>query len=337
MDIECLSCGCMNNGEAGTAIFFHVLTAFPSMSHTFLFAALSAMGMPPHIQRAIRYLYTGAHHFWRHKGSVYYAFRAATGVRQGCPLSALLFAITTNCILKFLLEQLGDEGSLRAYADDIAAAAKHIWSIAPSLATAFHTIAQGSNLKRNIPKCVVVPLWRSGVVEVAARLSTIVPHWRQMDIAQVARYLGVWIGPFTNDASWDHAIERCTTRSKAAGVLGAGSFCSVLALKLYASSVLHYIAQFCPPSMKHVRKYREAVVTAAGNPRHWIPYEIATSLQQLQLAPSSIPNLQVMAQAAIMSRVVNGQVNLDDCTAVMANNEAQRIWLGDRVRGWMGA
>ena len=41
-------------------------------------------------------------------------------VRQGCPLSATVYVIVTDCIIRFILSRIPRASCLRAYADDIA-------------------------------------------------------------------------------------------------------------------------------------------------------------------------------------------------------------------------
>ena len=53
-------------------------------------------------------------------GQDFPGFRLESGVRQGCPLSPLLFAVCVDILLRMIAQRLGD-ATVRAFADDIAA------------------------------------------------------------------------------------------------------------------------------------------------------------------------------------------------------------------------
>eukprot|EP00973_Karenia_brevis_P036622 5047451-Karenia_brevis.AAC.1 len=68
---------------------------------------------------AIRSLYDNNIHFINCNGGLRFAFVAAAGVRQGCPLSSTIFILVTDCILTALAQTLDPGDILRGYADDI--------------------------------------------------------------------------------------------------------------------------------------------------------------------------------------------------------------------------
>ena len=102
--------------------------AFPSVSHKYLFKILIAAGLPPKAIRLIRAIYSDCTHSIRIDGKMFNGPMLRGGVRQGCPLSAILFALAIDPLLR-LLEKLTPLGDiLRAYADDLAAVF-HDWTI----------------------------------------------------------------------------------------------------------------------------------------------------------------------------------------------------------------
>lgn len=82
--------------------------AFPSLAREFIFKALAAAHVPENIIRAIRELYKDNDHVFRFGNIMQYSFTALSGVRQGCPLSATIFAIATDSIIRYIKAHLTD-------------------------------------------------------------------------------------------------------------------------------------------------------------------------------------------------------------------------------------
>ena len=78
-----------------------------------------------------------------------------SGVRQGCPLSGLLFAICVDVLLVRLERLFSENEMARAYADDMAVVIKDYVKSAPALATAVDEFSRISALKLNVKKTVV--------------------------------------------------------------------------------------------------------------------------------------------------------------------------------------
>ena len=68
----------------------------------------------------VRVMYDDNRCFIRVQGKDYEGFSMRGGVRQGCPLSPLLFVVCVDILLRRIVQQLGGP-MVRAFADDIAA------------------------------------------------------------------------------------------------------------------------------------------------------------------------------------------------------------------------
>jgi hypothetical protein len=88
---------------------------------------------------------------------VYPGFTMTSGVRQGCPLSPLLYALAADALLEKISKSV-DDVWVRAYADDTAIIVTDFWEQAPRLAEVFETFGNLSNLRLNFEKCVIIPL-----------------------------------------------------------------------------------------------------------------------------------------------------------------------------------
>ena len=81
-----------------------------------------------------------------------------SGVKQGCPLSALLFVIAVDHFLRALHTRIGPGGLVRAYADDVAVVCCSIWTYGPGISLRYFSFAEVSNLKLKPKNVVLIPL-----------------------------------------------------------------------------------------------------------------------------------------------------------------------------------
>ena len=104
--------------KQASMIFFAFKAAFPNIFHAFMWKVLDWIGLPAEYLRFIRALYQG--NVQRVRMHTYFSegFTARCGVRQGCPISPLIFATVVDILLRRLVRRY--EGIvLRAFADDI--------------------------------------------------------------------------------------------------------------------------------------------------------------------------------------------------------------------------
>ena len=83
----------MQKAKKGTVVFFDFKAAFPSVAQDFLIESLSLLGLPAHAISFLRALYDSNKCMIAYKGAIYDGFGMERGVRQGCPLSPLIYAV----------------------------------------------------------------------------------------------------------------------------------------------------------------------------------------------------------------------------------------------------
>ena len=127
-------------------------------------------------------------------GQVWDSFRLSAGIRQGCPLSPLLFATVLDPFLRTLQRRL-PRVVVRAYADDIAVVLPDLFSDLAGLRALYEELAAASHLALNLPKCVCLPLWEAPLQEVSDRVAASCPAWAGMEFSRVGKYLGFFVGP----------------------------------------------------------------------------------------------------------------------------------------------
>ena len=86
--------------ERGALILFDFKAAFPSESHVYLLEVLRHIGAPAECLNFVKALYDDNRCRVSCKGGSYEGFDIAAGIRQGCPLSPLLFAVTVDILLR---------------------------------------------------------------------------------------------------------------------------------------------------------------------------------------------------------------------------------------------
>ena len=87
---------------SGALLMFDFSAAFPSVAHDFLFKSLRALGLPEQAIRFIHALYDNNRCNIMAGGGEYPGCDMEGGVRQGCPLSPLLFAVCVDILLRML-------------------------------------------------------------------------------------------------------------------------------------------------------------------------------------------------------------------------------------------
>ena len=84
---------------AGACILLDFASAFPSISQDFLFEVLRHIGLPGNALNLLTFLYSNSLCEVKHGNTAAPGFLLEAGVRQGCPLSPLLYATVAEVLL----------------------------------------------------------------------------------------------------------------------------------------------------------------------------------------------------------------------------------------------
>ena len=139
------------------AVFYDFSAAFPSVCHEFLVRRLRAVGIPSSVANLVCCLYWGDGCRLSVGGACHMGFRVRAGIRQGCPLSPLLFAVVVDPLPRKLRRE-HDSAEFRAYADDIASVMTSLRRALPNLLQCFGRFADTSSVRLNMAKVVIIPL-----------------------------------------------------------------------------------------------------------------------------------------------------------------------------------
>ena len=139
--------------------FCDFAAAFPSIEHEFFHQFFRQLGWPSWLLNIINIVYMENRCQICMAGARYAGFSISRGIRQGCPLSPLLFAMATDIMLRRLQRRF-PSACLRAWADDLA-------MVLPDAAIHFRTLqnfflefGHAAGLHLNVSKTVVVPLFQ---------------------------------------------------------------------------------------------------------------------------------------------------------------------------------
>ena len=255
--------------DAGGGMFlFDFMAAFPSLAHGYLHEVLHALGLPPHILNFIRSLYDQHCCHIVAGGEMHRGFEIKAGIRQGCPLSPLLFALVGDIILR-RLQRLCPTATIRAFADDIALVSCDVHRDTSTLMAVFAEAAKVAGLSLNLPKCVLIPLWPVDYAFYRHDFARAFPSWAGMTIAGKGVYLGFVIGPEAGHDSWTKPLAKYIKAAQFWGGLGLGMQYSVVAYTTYVLPILSYVAQICAPSDEALAYENRAIRLLFRGPGHW--------------------------------------------------------------------
>ena len=258
--------------SSGAIVLLDFRAAFPSMDHDFIWDTLLAVGLPANFICAVKLLYRDNVHFLRLQGQLFEGPSVHSGVRQGCPLSGILFAICADVLLIRIRSKLqGVDEVVRAFADDTAAAVNDLFASLVTLADLFEEYANISGLELNIKKTVVIPLWPlSNVDDIKRRIGHLCPSWKNVGVDNKGRYLGFIIGPGANEHSWEAAMRKYKQRVTTWSKVKCGLFWTSIYYNLFVSSTLDFLSQLedIPEWVQSAET--EALRKLAPGPGNWI-------------------------------------------------------------------
>jgi hypothetical protein len=283
--------------DRGAAVLFDFKAAFPSISQEYIHRVLERLGMPEPCRQLIQSLYNDNKCVISCLGSMLPGFRLTAGVRQGCPLSPLLFAVAADILLRSLADSC-PTATIRAFADDTATASADFWNDAPKMQQLFEQFERISGLGLHFGKSVIIPLSPEPLQSFHARLRLVVPKWADMQVATKGTYLGFAVGPGKKDTTWEKPAAKFMARVKEWSNLKTGLQYDTLLYNTFSMSVLSYVSQLEHPPNWLLDRERQALRIAASGPGNWAVPDDLWRLKESFGLFKSFKSLRVMARSA---------------------------------------
>ena len=291
-DMMCAAMAC----DQSCAIFFDFRAAFPSVAHEFILGVLRARGWPSWMLNFMQRVYSRNYCFLSTGGMLGAGFTIESGVRQGCPLSPLIFSIISDVLLR-RLRRADPVMTIRAYADDLAVVLHSGLVILGTLQEVFEEYAAISGLHLHPSKSTFVPLSDIPHQDFRANVAAVAPLWAGFTISDHTTYLGFSLGPKRGEHSWDKPLIKMLDRAKLWRSIGGGQLATLQAYKMYILSVASFILQLEElPSNWEVFENRLISLLFPG-PRCWAPPAILHNLKELG-SQYELPNAHAVSFAA---------------------------------------
>ena len=288
---------CCMDGTDPAAVFFDFAAAFPSLSHEYLHAVLEHLGIPASFRHLVKALYEGNGCTIATAGGSFAGFSIRAGIRQGCPLSPLLFAVCGDLLVR-RLRSACPESLVRAYADDLAVVTRKWRAMLTAARPVFDDFAAASGLFLNLGKTVFIPLGDDNVDTFRRDLGVVCPGWGGALVQMQAEYLGFTLGPEAGDKGWTNAFAKARLRARLWSSLGLGLHLTAVAYETYISSVLGFLLQLevLPSSWPEL----EAAIfrNLVPSPGYWIMPKDLHILKDHLGMPKSFADMKEISLAA---------------------------------------
>uniref|UniRef100_A0AAQ6ILA1 Reverse transcriptase domain-containing protein n=1 Tax=Anabas testudineus TaxID=64144 RepID=A0AAQ6ILA1_ANATE len=248
--------------------------AFDRVEHPYLWKTLERFGLSPGLTAMIKVLYQDIESVLKVNGELSAPFKVQRGIRQGCSLSGMLYALSIEPLLcqvrssisGLVLPNCTAHPVLSAYADDVVVLVKSQTEIRTleDIVTAFGNV---SSAKVNWHKsaALAVGRWRGGLPTLPGGLT-----WQRGEF----KYLGVHLGNEESvNRNWAGVVEKVEGRlQKWRWLLPQMSYRgrALVINNLVASGLWHRLACVDPP-VDLLKRVQSIIVNFFWDHLHWVP------------------------------------------------------------------
>ena len=251
--------------------------AFDRVEHRYLWKVLHRFGLSSGFIAKTMVLYEGIESVLKINGGLCRPFDVGRGVRQGCSMSGMLYALAIEPMLhnvRVFIDGLFLPGfntgfNLSAYADDIIVMVKDQKDV-QVLGDIVEKFGRISAAKVNWEKseALAVGRWAAGLPKLPGGLS-----WRRGGL----KYLGVFLGDSTTEQrNWEGVLEKVEGRlEKWRWLLPHMSYRGRVLIinNLVASSLWHKLKCVEPPAAL-LESFQRAMLSFFWDNLHWVPQSV---------------------------------------------------------------
>ena len=248
----------LENNETYSILFHDFSKAYDSMSRDYLFTLLRQIDIPAHLITLIEALYEDviAHPILTDPHSITIAM--PNGLKQGCPLSPILFNLALDPLLTRLAEL--DTADRQGYCDDIGIGSSEWLITFPNALDMISEFNTATNMTSNMLKTFIITTETS-----PPPLSDILPvEWGLVRYTQAYKYLGVLIGPGVQvndifDKAWDKLEKRVARYMPLKGFYNTQN--RVIIANSFLQSIFSYLFRFYMMGEDYHRDVEKLVTT----------------------------------------------------------------------------
>ena len=297
VDIEMEAMRISLKSDKGAVVLFDFQAAFPSLSHEYMMSVLGHIGVPTGSLSFVKALYNRTKCVVSCKGGRHEGFVQTAGIRQGCPLSPLLFAVTVDLLLR-KLSATSVSSMIRAFADDTAMTFPDFFADGGAIMDVFRQFEEISGMALNLPKTVAIPLWLDPMRVCEREIAERLQGWTGVRVEDASMYLGFYIGPGKGTRSWDKPLQKYSQRVSLWSAQGTGLQYSALTYNIFAMSVLSFVSQLESPPEAAYQLEEQELKGAAKGPHRWVTPADLWHLSELYGQAQSFQSLRIMAWAS---------------------------------------
>lgn len=257
---------------------------------------LEAYGIPTFVIRAIQMLYKDAYHHVTFRGGIFLGFTLTRGVRQGCPLSGLIFAFCLDPLMRMFEASFKGQGIIRALFDDIGMVIYSFRAMHKRIYDIFALFKQVSGLGNSHRKTVIIPRWNQGN-PINQRCNQILLFLaRGAAIRDRGTYLGFMMGVMAHVSPWKHILDNYTASFKQIRQLCLGLCSSIRLYNMLSFTKLTFIAQCYKAETEVLSCEQRAVQLLHPGPRNSPSTALLSSIKSLG-AKLQVPLIAIQGRA----------------------------------------
>ena len=239
--------------------------AFDSLDHSFIHLCLEKVGFPVWLLNIVHLLLTDVFVIPVVSAHTAVLIPIRRGVKQGCPLSPLLFVLAYDPLLWYIHDATNDDHdpSTFAFADDLAITASTLLTIFLCMSL-IDTFARVSGLGVNEDKS---RLTSSRTYSQGERVLLSSSPWTEVKVTNRITYLGVIIGRgVTTDLVFEKTLTKLSHRARlyAPIIKALPLHHKIVAVNIFLLSLFSYLIQFYIPGSIVTDRYNSIVGPIVG-------------------------------------------------------------------------
>lgn len=276
--------------------------AFSSVSHDYIFKALTHFGLPSNFVQGLAQLFKNITHELALNGRLYKHADVSSGIKQGDPCSPIIFVIILEPLLE-ALQDINKDLMIKAYCDDIGMVTQNFKHDFPFIAQCLKVHGKISGAKINLGKTLIIAQhgWDPGGMERIKNSSWAkITETPNINFPSHAVYLGVPMGPdITPQVFFQKATAKFFKRIEEWKTLPISHASRITVANVFLTTLFSHLYQFCVIPQETTKQVNNAIVQLA-NKNRVIAYERLRFIDKVGYSTSSLKDLESLNAAAII-------------------------------------